>query len=149
MDIDAFKKILWEYTRKIAENTNLAIQPLCEQHGLTMLQVRILIAVYQHDRHTIGSLANQIHMAGTNISTMCKKLENMGYMERVRDPEDERVVKVTLTETGREVVRKIDAELTEKVSTYIQFETEETIENIIVGLQKLNGLLEKMGNNNK
>lgn len=147
MEITDFKKILWEYTRKITDNTNIAFNPICEQHGLTMIQVRILVEVHNQVSHTIGGLAKRIHMAGTNISTMCKKLENMGYLERVRDQNDERVVKVILTRKGNEVVISIDKDLNERISSYIC--DEKSLESIIVGLQKLNELLEKMGNTNK
>ena len=37
---------------------------------------------------------------------MLKKLEAMGYLERQRDPEDERQVRVSLTKTGRRLREK-------------------------------------------
>jgi DNA-binding MarR family transcriptional regulator len=144
MDVIDFKNILWNYTRKINERTNNLIITLCEHHGITTLQGRILIEIQQHGSHTIGSLAIRLHKAGTNISTMCKKLERKGFIERVRDEKDERVVKVALSQKGIRVVEDINQELIEKITQSVQGETDQSLREIINGLKKLNELLEKM-----
>lgn len=144
MDANLFKNILWSYTRQINERTSNLIITLCDHHGITTLQGRILIEIEQHGSHTIGSLASRLHIAGTNISTMCKKLEGIGLIIRVRDEEDERVVKVALSEKGKTVVDEVNQELIEKISNSIQGETDQTLHEIINGLKKLNTLLEKM-----
>jgi MarR family transcriptional regulator, organic hydroperoxide resistance regulator len=144
MDVIDFKNILWNYTRKINERTNNLIITLCDHHGITTLQGRILIEIQQNGSHTIGSLASRLHIAGTNISTMCKKLESKGFIERVRDESDERVVKVALSQKGIRVVEEINQELIEKITHSIQGETDQSLREIINGLKKLNELLEKM-----
>ncbi|MDM5326118.1 MarR family transcriptional regulator [Neobacillus sp. CF12] len=144
MDVIEFKNIIWSYTRQINERTNNLINTLCDHHGITTLQGRILLEIQQHGSHTIGSLASRLHIAGTNISTMCKKLESKGFIVRVRDEGDERVVKVALSEKGNSVVEEINQGLIEKISLSIQGETDDSLKDIINGLNKLNKLLEKM-----
>lgn len=145
MDLEEFKQYLWDYSREINENTNKVFNPIIEQFGLTTLQFRILMEIRQSGSHTIGSLANEIKMAGTNISTMCKKLEKMELLERIRKPEDERVVLVILTQKGKEIVTDIDQVIIEKISLYTKSESEQTMNEIIIGLKQLNKLLQKMG----
>jgi MarR family transcriptional regulator, organic hydroperoxide resistance regulator len=118
--------------------------PVGECYGLTMMQTRILMELHQYDSHTIGSLADSVCVAGANISAMCKRLENQGLLERVRNREDERVVRVVLTKQGKETVLEIDTSFNDKISRHLVNETEETFEGIILGLQKLNELLQKM-----
>ncbi|NWQ42877.1 MarR family transcriptional regulator [Bacillus sp. EB106-08-02-XG196] len=144
MDVIDFKNILWSYTRQINERTNNLIITLCEHNGITTLQGRILLEIDRHGSHTIGTLASRLHIAGTNISTMCKKLEGKGLIVRVRDEFDERVVKVAFSEKGKSVVEEINQELIEKISNSIQGETDQSLNEIINGLKKLNELLEKM-----
>lgn len=144
MNVADFKSIIWDYTRKIAESMNCIFSPVSENYGLTMMQTRILMELHQCEYHTIGSLADSICVAGTNISSMCKKLEGQGLVERVRDKTDERVVKVVLTRMGKETVTEIDRLCNEKISLYLINEKEETFEDIITGLKKLNELLKKM-----
>ncbi|MDF2856289.1 MAG: hypothetical protein K0Q87_2140 [Neobacillus sp.] len=144
MEVTDFKNNLWDYTRKIGENTNMIITSLCEHHGLTVLQGRILVEIKQHGSHTIGSLASRLNIAGTNISTMCKKLATKGFLQRVRDEKDERVVKLVLSEKGNKVVEEINQELIEKISVSIKGETKDSLFDIISGLKKMNDLLEKI-----
>jgi len=149
MEVSEFKNIILDYTRKIAESMNCVFSPACENHGLTKMQIRILMELHQCGSHTIGSLADSICVAGANISAMCKKLECQGMVERVRNREDERVVQVVLTKLGKETVWEIDELFNDKISQYLRNETEENLEDIILGLQKLNELLQKISNNEK
>lgn len=144
MDVCEFKNIIWDYTRKISENANCIFSPVCEEYGLTMMQVRILTELYQNSSHTIGSLAADTCMAGANISVMCKKLEKMEFLERIRDQEDQRVVKVVLTDKGNGIITEIDRNLNIKFSEQIKDIDEETLDDIIMGMEKLNGLMNKI-----
>lgn len=144
MDVHEFKNILWEYTRKIGENSNLAMNALCEQFDLTILQVRILVEIKQHEFHSIGSLAHTLQVAGTNMSTMCKKLEKEDLIQRIRDQHDERVVNVILTEKGHQIVDEIDRILIERITHFVNNASAETLNEIIAGLKKINELLEEI-----
>ena len=145
MDPVEFKKVFWYYSRNISEQMNVAITPICEKFGLTMLQTRILIELSENETYTIGSLANKIHMAGTNISTMCKKLDQKGYLMRVRDNHDERIVTVELTEAGTKVVEQINSAMLEGIYHYIETEGTQSLQEIIEGMQKLSKLLQQIG----
>lgn len=144
MNISDFKNTMWDYTRKISESMNNTFCPVCEQNGLTMLQLRILVDLYNNGSHTIGTLAESTGTAGANISAMCKKLEGKGLLERERDQYDERVVKVALTQKGKEIVTKIDSCLNQRFQKHMDSETEETLGQIILGLQNLCVLLERI-----
>jgi DNA-binding MarR family transcriptional regulator len=144
MNICDFKGILWDYTRKISKNMNNTFCPICEQHGLTMMQVKVLAELNSYGSHTVGSLADSTSIAGTNISAMCKKLEGKGFLKRVRNQEDERVVRIALTQMGKEIVLEIDTSLNKKFLQLMEGESEETLDDIIKGLQKLNTLLQKI-----
>jgi len=149
MDISNFKNMIWDYTRKINENTNSIFSPVCERFGLTVLQVRILIELHRYESLTIGSLAKCVYAAGTNISAMCKKLEHMGFLKRVRDQEDERVVKVFLTENGERVIQEVNGLLDEKILENVSEDAEKVFNDIIKGMKKLSDLMENIANSHK
>jgi DNA-binding MarR family transcriptional regulator len=146
MQTDEFKNLILEYTRKIGESMNCVFSPAIENHGLTKMQIRILLELNQCGFHTIGSLADSTCVAGANISAMCKRLENQGLVKRVRNREDERVVKVILTDQGSDIVLEVERMLNERISKYLVNETEANLEDIVTGLKKLNELLQKIGN---
>ncbi|HOS70149.1 MAG TPA: MarR family winged helix-turn-helix transcriptional regulator [Bacillota bacterium] len=147
MEVTEFKNIVFDYTRKINESLNCAFSPAIGSRGLTMMQTRILMELHRCDSHTIGSLADSICAAGTNISAMCKKLEGQGFIERIRNRNDERVVRVVLTRLGKETVLELEELFDERISKCLKHESEETFEDIIQGMQKLNELLTRIINN--
>lgn len=146
VDIPTFTKMFWDYSKKINDHIHSAFHPLIEKYELTLLQARILVELHNHEDHTIGSLANRINMAGTNISTMCKKLEGRGYVKRVRDSKDERIVNVVLTKEGCEIVEAFERELNRRISLYTQHESRQKLDDIIVGVKELERLLQHLGN---
>lgn len=143
MDICEFKNQIWDYTRKISENANNVFIPICEEQGVTMLQSRTLLELYFREIHTIGSLADCIYVAEANVSAMCKKLESQGLLRRNRDCQDERVVKVCLTDQGARLAQAIDQALNDKFCS-ISADSGANFPDIVMGLQRLNELLLKM-----
>lgn len=144
MEVTIFKNLIWDYTRKIVESIGCVFGPVSENHGLTMLQTRIIMELHQCGAHSIGSLADSTCVAGANISAMCKKLEGQGLVERVRNKEDERVVLVALTKLGKETAAEIDTSINDRMAQCLADESDEALELMINGLEKLNELLQKM-----
>lgn len=149
MEVAEFKNIVWGYTRKIEESMNSVFSPVIEKYGITMMQTRILMELQRCESHTIGSLADSVCVAGANISAMCKKLEGQGLLERVRNKADERVVRVVLTNLGKETILSMDKLINDKISQHLVNEKEETYDDVILGLQKLNELLQKISDGEK
>ncbi len=145
MEIESFKNLMWHYTRQINEHTNNVFNPIFATHGLTMLQARALMELKRvPEPHTIGNLAQNIYAAETNISTLCKKLENKGLVKRVRDQVDERVVNVVLTEKGMETVRELDDMLDQRIARHLEEEQDEVLEEIIKGFERFNRLMQRI-----
>ncbi len=144
MKICDFRNSILYYSRKFTESISNIFDPICERYGLTMMQLRILMELHQYGSHTVGSLASNLKAAGANVSPICKKLESKNLLERVRDQNDERVVKIVLTKTGKDIAIEIDKVLNERFLQQIDDEAEEAFDDIILGLEKLNTLLQKI-----
>jgi len=144
METDEFKKLIISYTRKIADSSDDLFNSVGSRHGITMMQLRLLMELHSSERHTIGSLAGGTCMAGANISSMCKRLEQEGFLQKKRDPKDERVVLIRLTEKGEKTITEIDTFFNERIASYMACEDEETFTSIIKGMEKLNSLLQSI-----
>ena len=147
MNIDEFKKIIFAYTKEMNENMNMAFHFLNEKYGLTLMQLRILMEIHRAGSHTVGSLAEASGVAGTNVSTMCKRLEKEGYLQRTRDQVDERIVRIMLTEYGKKTILEIDHYLNDKIANILGDEADETFKIITSGMEKINSLLQRIGRN--
>ena len=83
--------------------TERLLAPLAQREGLTSLQMCVLLHLYQADA-PVGSVSQVTGMGQANASALCKKLEEAGYLTRVRSQADRRVVNLSLTEAGRGAV---------------------------------------------
>lgn len=88
-------------------STNLAFgkayKPILEHLGLTYTQYITIVALWEEDHQTVGSLGEKLFLESNTLTPILKKLEAMGYLQRQRDPEDERQVRISLTKSGRQL----------------------------------------------
>ena len=88
-------------------STNLAVQrlqkPVLDELGLTYLQYIVLVVLYEQDDQTVGGLGDKLFLDSSTLTPLLKRLEAMGHLTRQRNPEDERQVRVRLTQQGRSV----------------------------------------------
>ncbi|MDD2049406.1 MarR family winged helix-turn-helix transcriptional regulator [Pseudomonas putida] len=80
-----------------------AYKPKLERLGLTYTQYITLVALWEQDDQTVGSLGEKLFLESNTLTPILKKLEGMGYVQRQRDPEDERQVRIRLTSDGRQL----------------------------------------------
>ena len=89
-------------------STNLAFgkayKPILEELGLTYTQYITIIALWEEGNQTVGQLGEKLFLESNTLTPILKKLEAEGYLQRRRDPADERQVRLTLTPAGRELV---------------------------------------------
>ena len=149
MDVFDFKNQMIDYMRSVLDRFNRTLQPIWEQYGLTMTHIRILMETDRHPGHTVGSLSSAVGIQRGNLPSLCKKLEREQLIERRRGPSDERVVTISITAAGKQVVYRIMQMMQDKYRDILAEEPKENFEVIFDGLQKLNQILGKMEEKSK
>jgi MarR family transcriptional regulator, organic hydroperoxide resistance regulator len=76
-------------------------RPLLEPMGLTHPQYLVMLALWQHEPLSVRDLSRLLQLDPGTLSPLLKRLETIGYVDRQRDPSDERSLALTLTERGR------------------------------------------------
>ena len=84
-----------------------AYKPILDEVGLTYPQYIALVALWEEDKQTVGSLGEKLFLESNTLTPLLKKLEAMGHVRRERAAADERQVVVSLTEAGRRLREKI------------------------------------------
>jgi DNA-binding MarR family transcriptional regulator len=79
---------------------NKAYKPILDDLGLTYTQYITVIALWEEDNQTVSSLGEKLFLESNTLTPILKKLEVMGYVRRQRLPNDERQVRVALTQAG-------------------------------------------------
>ena len=66
-------------------------------------------------------ISKGMHVSTARIATILNHLEKENLITRTQDPEDNRQIIVTLTETGREKVRRKRQEMLEKTARLLEY----------------------------
>ena len=86
------------------------LEPIVQAEGLTPLQASVLLQLTRQDA-AVGDISEATCMGQANASSLCKKLEQGGYLTRSRSCPDGRVVTLSLTPKGRETAQRIQRRL--------------------------------------
>ena len=81
-----------------------AYKPILDAVGLTYTQYIAMVALSEEDEQTVSALGEKLFLESNTLTPILKKLEQVGYIRRVRDPADERQVRVSLTAVGRSIL---------------------------------------------
>jgi DNA-binding MarR family transcriptional regulator len=78
-----------------------AYAPLLEPLGITYPQYVTLLVLWEEDGLSVKRLGQRLALDSATLTPLLKRLEQQKLVERRRDEDDERVVRIHLTPTGR------------------------------------------------
>lgn len=94
--------------------TSKALRALAEEgmrrHGLHYGQHHLLGALWEHDGMAPGEIAAKLHVTTPTVVKMADRMSAAGLLERRRDPRDNRLVRLWLTDAGRSLREPVEAE---------------------------------------
>ncbi|WP_312565126.1 MarR family transcriptional regulator [Diaphorobacter sp.] len=76
-------------------------KPLLDTLGLTYPQYLVMLALWERDGLTVSELGERLFLDSGTLTPLLKRLESAGLLARLRDVQDERRVRITLTGQGR------------------------------------------------
>ncbi|MCL6534259.1 MAG: MarR family transcriptional regulator [Armatimonadetes bacterium] len=80
------------------------------ESDLTYSQMQALRYLATHRRVTVGDLAEGLNISYPSATNMVHRLEKKGLIRRVANPRDRRQVGLLLTDEGRSLIERVDAE---------------------------------------
>lgn len=139
--VSLYRKVM-EGMRRASGLFEQRMHPFCAQHGITTLQLNIMLNLYFDGAQTVTGLAKRTCMAGANNSALCKKLEKDGFVTRTRDEADERQVLVALSPAGDALVRSFAAACEQEYNSEPRPLSPQDAETIMAGVDTLLRYLE-------
>lgn len=97
-----------------------SIVPKYQAYGLYRGQPILLFLLNRKNGRTASELAEKMNVEPATITKMTKRMESAGYIERKKDPEDNRKIRIYLTEKSKAIldeIQSIDDDVTEKLFT--------------------------------
>ena len=102
-DVQEFGELLSVMIRSFAAFERSEI--FCK--GITMSQCSTLLAIGKKGAMTMHALSEWMSLATSTMTRIVDNLVRDGYIERTQDPQDRRVVRVSLTEEGEKLFQII------------------------------------------
>ena len=78
-----------------------AYGPILEPLGLTYPQYLVLLVLWDEDALPVKQLGDRLGLDSGTLTPLLQRLEKSGFVKRVRDRGDQRVVHIHLTAEGR------------------------------------------------
>jgi DNA-binding MarR family transcriptional regulator len=113
-------------------------QPLLDKLNLTYTQYVVMMYFWEMGRGSARDVSRALMLDPSTLTPILKKLEQKGYLDRARDPADERSLIITLTGAG-EALRDKALDIPARVSGCMGLTDEEA--------RQLNALMGKILNN--
>lgn len=100
--------------------------PFFKPLGITYTQYIVFLALWEKDDVSVSDLCARLYLDSGTLTPLLKKMEQDGYINRTRSASDERIVRITLTEKGREMEERA-ADIPMQVGSCIPLDPEEAV----------------------
>lgn len=101
-------------------------RPLLDDLGLTYTQYIAMMALWEHRTLSVKEMGRLLYLDSGTLTPLLKKMEEMGLVTRSRDPSDERVLMVSLTDKG-EAMRDRAADVPASVASCVSISPEDAL----------------------
>ncbi len=98
--------------------------PLLKPFGLTYTQYILFLVLWEKDGQTVSEICDKLMLDSGTVTPLLKKLEAKNYLRRERCENDERCVKVFLTEEGRMLKTEV-SDIPKKVGGCVKLSKEQ------------------------
>ena len=78
-----------------------AYKPILDRVGLTYPQYLVMLVLWDRADRAVGEIGERLLLESSTLTPLLKRLEAAGLVSRRRNPEDERQVRIALTDKGR------------------------------------------------
>jgi DNA-binding MarR family transcriptional regulator len=137
--------VLAEVTRRlhwaITRGGDHGAEPLRERRG----QVRTMHVLADGSELTMNDLANRLQVAPPTVTGLVRNLVEQGYVTRTNDESDWRIVRVAITDSGREALSQHRQGVLDRMSGWLSELEPAEIEDLnsaMPALRRLSRILE-------
>ena len=99
-------------------------KPFLDELNMTYTQYITMMVMWEHKELTVKELGQYLYLDSGTLTPLLKTLEKKGWVERKRSKEDERVLNVSITESG-EKLRESALSVPEQLAGCVKLEPEE------------------------
>ncbi len=113
-----------------------------QKFGLTQAEMKCLLLFKEKRYLTVKGLAQKLEVAKSRITRIIDGMVNKRMAQRIVDPEDARVILISLTPEGQKQVEALDVFLNDLHHQLLQELKEDDRKNILASLETLRSSME-------
>src|SRR5665811_1686484 len=107
--------------------------------GVSNAQVRAIVHLSEYGPQTMGDLARGLRITTPSTTGLINPLANMGLVERERNDDDRRVVRVHLSRQAKTMAGQVLTQRKREVEQALQGMSDEARAGLLEGLRRLAG----------
>jgi DNA-binding MarR family transcriptional regulator len=135
-------RILHSYN-EISKSIN---PPSLQRIELTSAQVKALTVFHGREEHTMSEMSQNLAVTLPTTTSMINRLIQSNLIERKRDNNDRRVVKVRLTSKGRSILKKLMLERRKEMERLLQTLGNQELRIFLESIENVSSLIKKAKN---
>lgn len=130
--------------QRISNSTHKQKSFFAEEIGISRQQFDVLCIIYEKGQITMGELCKEISSACSTATDLADKLEKAGYVERIREKRDRRVVRLNILVKGERLVKTVIGRRAEALSHILETFDQDDRMRMISCLETLTDKLERL-----
>ena len=128
--------------RRLMQAGELFTKELNKTYQVSAPQLHCLLALHENGPLPPSHIARHIMVKSSTVTGIIDRLEQKGFVERLRNSPDRRVITIQLTEAGKELAQNAPPPIQHKIVHGIRKLPEGEIKQIILSLSKLTYMLD-------
>jgi len=111
---------------------------LMQDSGFTFPQLSVISILAKNGKQKVSDISEKMGLSDSTVSGILDRLEQKGIIERKRNKDDRRVVKIYLSNGSQEIFQEFHRKREEYFARLLKELSEQEINDIINGLEILN-----------
>jgi DNA-binding MarR family transcriptional regulator len=109
------------------------------RRGVSMSNLHVMSMLERHGTLAMSRIAEALDVSLSNATGLVDRMEERGLVERIRDGEDRRVVRVVLTATGRSVLADLEVFQADALGRILDQLDEPQLDRLVAAFDDLRG----------
>jgi DNA-binding MarR family transcriptional regulator len=131
--LERIEKILLSFKDSVGELRCIGSARLVK-HGVSMTHLHVMWLLQRHGEMTMSRMADLIDVSLSNATGLVDRMEERGLVERVRVPDDRRVVVVRLTPVGARLLDEIEVLRGDLMAKVVDRLTDHQIDRLVLAM---------------
>lgn len=144
---DNINRLAWEVLQSLPSLRKkfLGLEEIRLRFGIPISHLQVLAALRDSGSMSVSEISQTFGIARPNVTPLVDRLTGEGYVERMRNERDRRVVDISITERGRDKLDEIHGCIAQNILIWSEQLNSEQFERLGGALNTLFGIIHTVG----